>query len=191
MKIYRLLIFLSFLSCSFGKDKIQADIIDSIVVHSKNKTVISATDSLIYDEFIFGKFCGECDGICAPMYKLSTIGNASTLFGDLTNDFFQNESNLKFATNLNCTENLKLAYSIMWNIPKIFNDTSTIDKTYGCPDCSDGCGIYIECKTIFPKTTKKVFWLDLQRNKDVTDEIYNYAQFVRTKIDQLHNNASR
>ncbi|MBL0049241.1 MAG: hypothetical protein IPP32_14240 [Bacteroidetes bacterium] len=176
---------LSLIGCS--SENTQTNIPRTKLKNDLAENLVKQKDSIRFDQFIFGKFCGECSGICAPIYKLSTIGNASTLWVDLTNDYFRKGSNLKYSTNASSADNISIAYNLMWNLPKEFVEYTSTDSTYGCPDCTDGCGIYIEFRRSLIESKPKRFLIDLHRHEGISSEIYKYGQTVNTAINKLRN----
>lgn len=142
-------------------------------------------DSSGFDEMVFGRFCKECPSNCAPMFRLNTMGNTSTLWADLEDNYFKGDSALKFTASFNDQKKMAIAYQIMEQLPQALRRWKTDAHTFGCPDCSDGCGIYVEFITLELEGEKKRFWLDWQKSDTVPAEITAYAAFVNQSIDKL------
>jgi hypothetical protein len=56
-----------------------------------------------------------------------------------------------------------------------------MSQKFGCPDCTDGCGIYLETK--FDTVIKK-FYIDYQ-TEELPKEIRSFAEFLKRTIKQL------
>lgn len=141
-------------------------------------------DSTYVQEIIFGRFCGECSGNCAPMFRLNTSGNATTLWADYDNTYFKRNGNLEFKTDLNRQELIGKAYQVVRKLPKVLLNSMLVEKTFGCPDCADGCGIYIEFTTE-PGEKPKKFKLDWGPSDRIPKVITDYAGFVDSTINEI------
>jgi hypothetical protein len=148
------------------------------------QTKSESVDSSYVGEIIFGRFCGECIGNCAPMFRLNTMGNATTLWADYENNYFKGNGTLEFATDLNQRELIDKAYQVMWKLPKALLNAKQDEKTFGCPDCTDGCGIYIEFMTELGGKSK-IYRLDWGPSDSIPKEITDYADFVDTTINEI------
>lgn len=150
-------------------------------------TDLVTQDSIKIDEIIFGRFCGECGGNCAPMFRLNTEGNANTLWADYDNNYFKGTDSLKFETDLNKSEKLNIAYDVMWKLPRVLREMKTDFKRFGCPDCTDGCGIYLEIRSFSENNIRKRFALDLypQDKDSIPEEVSAYAQYISLKVNEL------
>lgn len=87
-------------------------------------------------QVIFGKFCGHCIGNCTQMYKLS-----DRLLADTSNGYRQGPESMKFNIKMSQAD-FNSASKILSMIPKELYELH--DSTYGCPDCADQCGYYLE-----------------------------------------------
>lgn len=167
------------------KNIVESEIIS---IDSTNQLIdIPLKDAFLLHQIVFGRFCGECSGNCAPMFRLNLCGNVSTLWADYNNNYFKGESYLKFDTDLNKKEKLAIAYDIMYRLPKILRAWKSDIKRFGCPDCTDGCGIYIEIGNTDSDRPTKKFALDLYPTErdSVPKEITEYAKYINTKINEL------
>jgi len=140
-------------------------------------------ESLKFRQIIFGRYCGECDGNCAPMFLLKLNNNESTLMADFDNTFFRSEKRFEFKTDLNQKQNLEIAREIAKNIPDTLYNWKTDEETFGCPDCTDGCGYYLEFKTESGKV--KTFNLDWIKNDKILKEISDFTVFMAERINDL------
>ncbi len=133
------------------------------------------------DYIIFGRFCGECGGECATMYKLDIINNK--LFADHTDSFWEYKwgTPMKFETHIDNETKILLAKQILDSIPKSILATSRPAERFGCPDCTDGCGIFLETKS---DTTIKKFYIDYQTGQ-LTGDIKVFAEYLKKTIHKL------
>jgi len=122
---------------------------------------------------IYGTYAGECLGHCAHIFKFSN----DTLLSDTSNDFleyhFGRIKNYVFkGIPLNRNRYLK-AKKIMDSIPPFLFTTET--ERFGCPDCRDQGGIYLQIKT---KDALKTFTIDTDISI-VPKELWNYVSLLR------------
>lgn len=108
--------------------------------HRDNRHKESAIHSKL-EYMVFGVFCGECSGHCASMYRYNITDSANTLWVDTTDSYFTNYGNIQCKTLVADLKKSSLADSIARKIPQIFLTTTLLKETFGCPDCTDGCGI--------------------------------------------------
>ncbi len=136
-------------------------------------------------EFVFGKFCSECHSNCAPMFRVFTKGNIMTVSADYDDNYFNNKK-FDFKTHLTSAKSVNIANEIIWKLPEALVLNKSNKVQYGCPDCTDGCGIYIRFST--EGNREKEYYLDLHdtdSKKPIPKEIQSYAQFVESKIESL------
>lgn len=162
-----------------GTIKINNQIQKQSIEEAQNK------DSIVIEEIIFGRFCGECGGNCAPMFRLNIMGNVATLWADYENDYFKGTEYLKFKTDLNKNNKLSIACDILKHFPQILKTMKPGEKTFGCPDCTDGCGIYVEITESGWLPINKKFRIDLYASDNVPTEITDYAKYINLKIKLL------
>jgi hypothetical protein len=91
------------------------------------------------DYLIFGMYAGECDRHCATMYKVTD----SSLFIDTTDSYFK--GGLRFPSTRSSSPKFLLALQLLHTIPDRLFQTDT--SVWGCPDCSDGGGYYVEFRS--------------------------------------------
>ncbi len=88
-------------------------------------------------EIVFGKFCGHCMGNCTQMYKIS-----DRLLAD-TSDAFLRKGRESMNFNVKMSQaDYNSASKLLSMIPEELYELH--DSTYGCPDCADQCGYYLE-----------------------------------------------
>lgn len=130
-------------------------------------------------EITFGRFCGECYSHCATMYRYTAEGQKA-MMADYTDSYFTNRKPTVFATPLNGAAYLTMGDDIVAQIPRVLLDAEKTES-FGCPDCTDGCGLYLEV-VVNGKT--KQFYIDYQTD-GLTGEIKTFAEYLKTKIQDL------
>ncbi|HYV55853.1 MAG TPA: hypothetical protein VE933_14795, partial [Chitinophagaceae bacterium] len=147
-------------------------------------TKISNQDAKDYiDQIVFGVYCGECSSHCATMYRYSMGGNQKSFSADFTDSYFNNKSEMKFNTYLDDKFYFDIGNEIVSNIPDSLLTTNKSSQRFGCPDCTDGCGIYFE---ITMDNKKHEFYIDYQTSQ-LSGFIKNFAEFLKMKITRLRN----
>lgn len=123
------------------------------------------------DYILFGIFCGECTGKCAIMYKYNMMSKTKGLFSDSTDSFFKNYGNGNVVCNIKITDSNKInaVHTIVRQIPNRLLTTKNLTETFGCPDCTDQCGIYFEF--LQNNIVKKIYidYRTLELSKDIKD----------------------
>lgn len=133
----------------------------------------------------FGIYCGECSGHCATMYKYNRCGgNINTLWADYTDSFWNGKGD-----SLVCETNLaedkaswKAAEFITQHIPERLLKSKKKSVRFGCPDCTDGCGIYLEIWTGLGG--RKKFYIDYQTSQ-LDGEIKEFAELLKSEISKM------
>lgn len=133
------------------------------------------------DQIVFGVYCGECSNHCATMYRYFLGGNQNSFSVDYTDSYFKNKSEIIFDTYLNDQFHFDIGKEIVLNIPDTLLTIKKTSEQFGCPDCTDGCGIYFE---ILKDNQKQKFYIDNQTS-ELTGNIKVFAEFLKTKISQL------
>ena len=168
-----ILFFLIFLSCNQSTDpKSGLNKQDSISV-VKNNTKIR--------RIIFGIYHGECGNHCATMFEYNMMGNVNTLLADYTDSYFKNHGEINFETIINDNRKSLLASSIVEHIPNLLLTTTKDDEVFGCPDCTDGGGIYFEIVT---ENGIKKFNIDAITSK-LSGDVKRFAEFLIPAIEEL------
>lgn len=136
-----------------------------------------------YPSYItFGVFCGECSGHCATMYRYNMMGNSNTLFVDSTDSYFKNYGKVVCKTQINDITRFQIVNKLVQQIPKVFLKTNKTEQTFGCPDCTDGCGIYFE---LGQDTTTKKFYIDYHTS-ELDKDVKDFGEFVKETLVQLN-----
>ena len=128
------------------------------------------------DYLIFGHFYGECWGErCVETFKLTDI----KLFEDTTDSYqYQSPNNGGFVKLSNYK--FKLVKDLTDYFPiKLFNESNTV---FGCPDCADQGGLYIEYK----KNGNIGHWTIDQRTRNVPDYLHKFIDKVNEKIELIN-----
>jgi len=131
---------------------------------------------------IFGVFCGECSSHCATMYHYNMMGNSNSLFVDSTDSYFKNYGKIIFKTAISNNTKFQIVSKLVQRIPKAFLTTENTQQTFGCPDCTDGCGIYFKIGQ--GKTIKK-FYIDYNTT-ELDKEVKDFGEFVKETLRQLN-----
>ena len=106
---------------------------------------LSSCDKNVPDDetyLIFGIFCGECAGTeCVNIFHLSSVG----IWED-QNDFYPGAgfSGQKFDFVELPQEKFELVRDFSDEFPRALLDET--ENQFGCPDCGDQCGYYVEWK---------------------------------------------
>ncbi|MEO5647494.1 MAG: hypothetical protein ABIQ56_03970 [Chitinophagaceae bacterium] len=141
-----------------------------------NETGTAGNSNKGIEYIIFGRYCGRCiSGKCAPMYKADFLNKKITL--DNSSNYTAGKP-LAFTTELPA-EKFNLVSKLDTYLPdSLF---LTTEKRFGCPDCADQCGIYLEIK----KAGKKYdFELDTKASH-MNGYIINIATKLQEIINQL------
>ena len=123
---------------------------------------------------IFGHFYGMCGGEeCIETFKLTD----DILYEDIEDDY--SKSSLIF--NPIGNDKFEIAKDLREFIPaELLNET---DQTFGCPDCNDQGGIYIQYST-----NGKVHTWRLDQNKsDIPSYLHAFTDKVNEKIGLINN----
>lgn len=129
-----------------------------------------------------GVFCGECSNHCATMFRYQLGGNANTLWVDYTDSYFEKgEDNMSFDTQITDIKKYTLVNDILKHIPDSLLLSEKTSERFGCPDCSDGCGIYLE---IVQNNKSKKFAIDYQTS-ELSGYIKEFAEYLKITIGKL------
>ncbi|MBC7425798.1 MAG: hypothetical protein H7321_04615 [Bacteroidia bacterium] len=115
------------------------------------------------------------------MYKLDVPNN--TLVADHTDSYweYKNGTPMKFETTIQGKSATLLARQVLDSIPSFIMDSTETTQRFGCPDCKDGCGMFLEVK----KDNKvRQFYIDYQTGK-LTGEIKIFADHLKKIISQM------
>ena len=137
----------------------------------------SSDDSIHIDEsdyLIFGHFYGMCVGDdCVLTYKLTD----GALYEDLNHNYLGTDLNFKELDNAKFEQVKDLANHIPSNL---LNENESV---FGCPDCADQGGLFIE---ISKNGVKKSWRIDQQKD-NVPEYLHNFMDQVNEKIQLINN----
>lgn len=131
-------------------------------------------------QIIFGTYCSECARNCATMFRYTINGRQSTFSADFTDGYFK-KSGLTFNTTFHEAFYFDIAKEIVANIPDTLLNNHFSTQRFGCPDCTDGCGIYFE---MTKDNKKQRFYIDYQTSA-LEGDMKIFADFLKTKVRQL------
>ncbi len=134
----------------------------------------SNDDPGITTSLVFGQYYGFCVGNCFLPYQL----NNQTLKVDENETYISTAYIFEPTTTLS-EEDFVKARHLLNEIPSVlFEGPSVI--TYGCPDCADQGGLYLEI-TRSGKTTK--IYLD---NFDTEDQLAEVIAYKKKVVEVIH-----
>ena len=107
--------------------------------------------------------------------------NSNTLFVDSTDSYFKNYGNIVCKTQINDIAKFKIVNKLVQQIPQSLLKINKAELTFGCPDCTDGCGIYFE---LGQGTTTKKFYIDYHTSQ-LKKEAKDFGEFVKETLIQL------
>ena len=175
-----IIIFL-FTGCGQAKETTDVENNKPAIVTKENSKDSLAFGNEIPEYILFGRFCGECGSHCATMFRYNMGGNSNTLFVDYTDSYFNKNGKIACATLITDNEKYILAGSVIKKIPAQLLNTSNPQERFGCPDCTDGCGIYFE----FGLAGKvKRFSIDTETS-ELTPEMKSFSEFLQQVIDEM------
>ena len=126
---------------------------------------------------IFGHFYGFCLGDqCIQIYKLES----NRLFIDTNQDYPKH--NEFYDASFQELENnyYEPVKDLLDYFPtRILSESDTV---FGCPDCADGGGLYIEYKT---KDIRR-YWIIDQDNRQVPVYLHEFIEQVNNKIETIN-----
>lgn len=130
------------------------------------------------DNIVFGQFYGFCVGQCFKPYQLTNI----RLTVDNDEEHYMQGYTYK-ATDILDETALNEAKQLLEGIPQELLNAEN-GKVYGCPDCTDQGGIYLELN--FNGKSKKVI-IDNFDSEDQSNAIIAYKNKIRNVIQALQN----
>jgi hypothetical protein len=141
------------------------------------------------EKVVFGIFCGECANNCAIMYSYHMGGNANMFWADYTDSYFKKGvDKMSFKTQVTDLEKYALASDIVKHIPKSLILSNKTTQKFGCPDCTDGCGIYFEItqynENTYKRATKR-FYIDYSTS-ELNGEIKEFVEYLKIAIGKLN-----
>ena len=127
---------------------------------------------------VFGRFYGHCQGEqCIEIYKLEK----GKLFEDRNDQYVSNETFYEASYEQLDDAKYEMVRSILDHIPSGLIAEDQI--RFGCPDCADQGGIYLEIKN----SQAHEFWIFDQNKQDVPAYLHSYLDLINAKIDFLSN----
>lgn len=149
-------------------------------------TAADLLDDCSPDELIFGQYYGECFGdYCIVNYRLESPSwcNDSTffLYKDTSKTYPSVVDYIEGKYVQQSKEKLQLAKDLLTLFPsKLMDDTT---KVFGCPDCADGGGLYIERSV--NRIRRK--WLIDKNTSNLPIEYKEFVDSVNAKLQKLRN----
>ncbi len=157
-----LIVLLSITACSSDDDDLTREI-----AHP-------TTDNYI----IFGHFYGFCAGEeCVEIFKLTP-----TALSEDKKDGYPNwkegyEGDFVALSN----EKFEAVTGLFTSVPEAL--LAVQDTVLGCPDCTDGGGVYIEYKN----GSDQRYWLIDQFQQDIPDDVYQIVEEVNNAVNVINN----
>ena len=134
------------------------------------------------DYFIFGRYCGESFSDSEEMYQYNVDNNeVKANFKSVYWETNQGKSKMNFPQKIDNDSAKIVAKQILNQIPQVLFESKTNTK-FGCPDCSDGCGIFFE---ISQNSKIKKFYIDYQSEMIKQTDIRNFSKFLHKQIEQI------
>jgi hypothetical protein len=129
------------------------------------------------DELIFGTHYGMCGGNCFKVFGL----NNEQLQRDTTENYLPNYLTYNFTGSITLHDSLFQQVNHLLNeIPaELFTLT---EKTYGCPDCHDQGGIYIELNR---NGVTRRFNIDNDSTSDQSTEIIEFKARIHAAVNAI------
>ena len=130
------------------------------------------------DFLVFGRFYGFCMGEkCIEIYRLQD----GRIYEDVKDQYVSNESFYQGDFEPLSEEKYQQVKDL-WNvIPSAIYEEDQV--RFGCPDCADQGGIYLEIKT----GTFHAFWILDQSKSEVPNYLHELMDVVNSKVDILSN----
>lgn len=127
-----------------------------------------------FDYLIFGHFYGECGGEeCVETFKLTS----EKLFEDTKDIYLGADFNFIELGN-DLFEQVKDLTDFFPN--ELLNDETS---TFGCPDCADGGGLFIQ----YAEDENIKTWIIDQSQDEVPKYLHDFMDAVNEKIDIINN----
>jgi hypothetical protein len=127
----------------------------------------------------FGVYFGKCKKHCAPMFQYTF--KDSILLADTTDSFFKQNK-------VNCTQVVGdknkrfLAADIINHIPASLRGITKAVSNFGCPDCTDGGGIFLELKKDNGSSVR--FLIDFQTDH-LDGDVKTFADYLEMQMSKL------
>lgn len=129
------------------------------------------------DELVFGTHYGFCQGDCFTVFGI----DSQEVQQDTGAHYLYNYQNYTFNGTVTLHDSLFAQVSHLLNeIPAEL--TTSDDKVFGCPDCHDQGGVYVEINS---GDVKKRFDIDNDSTGDQSQEIIDFKRKVIAAVDLL------
>ena len=133
-----------------------------------------------YSAVIFGKYCGHCLGNCTDMFRYDRRADSNTLLADTTDSYLR-KGTFQFDWFLTQGQH-PIANALVESIPAQLNSVSDTLTRYGCPDCADQCGFYLE--TIDASQRSRKFQFDTD-TAQVPQELRSFVVQLGNAVNRL------
>lgn len=165
-------------SCTNAVEQNGASKIDSTAVDTSR----SVSHSPEYDVVVFGKYCGFCGSNCTNMFQYNMRGNATTLLADTTDGYLKQNGKFQFDWPLP-QDRQSVANALVKAIPaSLANATDTLTR-FGCPDCADQCGYFLQTTDAGTQRVRK-FQFDTD-TAQVPKELRSFVVQLGNAVEQL------
>jgi hypothetical protein len=128
---------------------------------------------------MFGVYFGKCEKHCAPMFQYTL--KDSVLLSDTTDSFLR-KSQVTCSVPVRNKNKLFLASDIVNHIPVSMLVSSKPLTTLGCPDCTNGGGIYLELKSEKGMATR--FMIDFQTDH-LDGDVKIFADYFEMQMSKM------
>lgn len=118
------------------------------------------------------------------MFRLEPGETGMSMDWDQSDSYRTYPRKLVFETKVEDPARKAQAAQLMKALPTALLEASESEKTYGCPDCADGCGVYLEFQMKGEEGVKK-YWIDPWDRGSVPKEIVAYARTVMEVVGKL------
>ncbi|HSZ71994.1 MAG TPA: hypothetical protein VK750_04915 [Cytophagaceae bacterium] len=152
-----------------------------IACRMSSKAQTSTQDKV--DDVVFGIYCESCKKQCAIMYHYTST-DSTTLYVDSTDNYFQSH---KLNTPLVChtpthdREKIEAVRALLKDVPDDMLYRTDVNRTFGCPDCSDQCGIYMEFTN---HQTRYRFYIDTDTSM-LNERMGTFVKKVKSVVEFL------
>jgi len=127
------------------------------------------------DKLVFGSFYGMCGSNCTKMYEVSSTSL-------LRFDSARYYPTLTYGGTVTLdTTRMRIAQTLLAAIPTEL--TLDTNKTFGCPDCRDQGGIYLE---VYKSGVKHKYVIDPDNTSDQSAAVISFKNKVDTVLQSIN-----
>jgi hypothetical protein len=144
-------------------------VFSTLIVSCDKDTVFPDT----YEYFTFGEYYCECTGTCGVVYQIKDDAVFPSIDSTCT------PSQHEFGTSPLISSKYEIANALIDEFPEELLNSD--ENTYGCPDCADQGGYYIELKS--SKITRS--WRIDRDIDELPGFLKTYAQTIESTIDEM------